>query len=338
MSTNANPEPEADQQELFNAVESDLREVPLDAIEPTPDTGNTSLENAISNLGTVSTPILQLDEDTDEYGYRIVDGRRRIAALREQEQEEVTAHVVPPSMDAEADALTATMNIVRDPNPMEEARAIASLLDQGYTPESLSRIGIPKQTTKKRMRLWQCPDPIKEGVEEGEIAEGTAESVANLSPDLQQKCVRHYQTEDQLRGQDVTEIRQTEKKREAEDLEQKEVFDTPDVSRSTPSSGATEDDSSEEVESPSSSDSFETGVEIPSDKASFKDYIMIAGAVRTYLMGDKYDTTEEAVQGAVALGTKNDLTPEEVIELLRTPPEHFLSDEAAAIIEEQLSS
>lgn len=334
--TDTSEDPE--QAELFDAVETDVRDVPLDAIEPTGDT-TASLDNAISNLGTVSFPLLQLAED-EEYGYRIVDGRRRIAALRKQGAEEVTAHVVGPEFDTEADALTAVMNIVRKPNPVEEARAISRLIDNGYTPESLSRIGIPMQTVKKRMRLAKTPPAIRRGVRDGDIAEGTAEKVANLSPSLQQECATHYEEEGKLRRKDVKEIRQSDVKQQTEYMEDR-LFDTPDVGQEQAAEGAegVESGPMPEGEGEGKGDAHpaETGVEVPTDADAFQDYIQIAGAVRGYVVGEEYETAEEAVQDAVAAGTKLGLSPEETVSLLLTPPSHFLGNEGREEIEDLLS-
>lgn len=319
-------EPTEEQAELFDPVDSQLRDVPLDDVEPTGDT-DASLADSIKALGTVSAPVLQLAE-TDAYAYRIVDGRRRIAALRAQGADEVTAHVVGPDFDSEADALTAAMNIVRNPNPLSEARAIANLLDNGYTPEALSRIGIPQQTTKKRMRLWNAPDAIKHGVAEGDIAEGTAEKVANLSPDLQEKCVQEYEEEGRLRGKDVTRIRQAQKQEDAQELEQKSVFDTPDVSREKPEEAESEPREGEARvgdPQPSPGDEHPTAnVEIPTDREAFGHYLKINGVVNEHKMQGNMDSPEEIIDMALQVGEQLGLAPEEVMAHLLTPPSHFL--------------
>ena len=311
---------------LFESVETDLRTVPLDEIEPTEGVSD-KMRAAIDVLGNVSTPIVRLTgepwEESD-HAYEIVDGRRRIAALRSQGAEEIEVYAIPPDMEAEAEALTASMNIVREPNPLEEARSIAHLIEEhGYTPESLSKINIPQQTTKKRLRLWRAPEPVKEGVAEGEVAVGVAEKVANLPPELQEECAAFYEEEGTLRHKDVTEIRQADRSESAESMDD-DLFDTPDVSREAAEGGAEATPEEGGGEEGPEDERPETGVEVPQDEGAFRDYIVIAGAVRGLVVADEHESVEEAVEAAVALGKKNGLAPEEVLALLETAPAHFL--------------
>lgn len=206
------------QKELgFDRVRGSIREVALDDIEPTdnPTDSDASLNNAVDALGLVSTPLIQASEH-ERWAFDIVDGVRRVHAARDAGTTTMHAYVLPPDVDAEADALTAIMNIVRRPSPLREAEALSDLIQAGYTKESLSRMGIDRKTLNKRLRLARAPDRIKEGVREGEIAEGTAEQVANMSRALQERCVAFYVEEGKLRRKDVKEIRQRTRDEEAE--------------------------------------------------------------------------------------------------------------------------
>jgi len=331
---------DTEQGELFDAVETDVQEVPLDAIEPTQDS-TASLDNAIANLGTVSFPLLQLtgdDDEAEDYSYRIVDGRRRIATLRAQDAESLTAHVVSPEFDTEASALTAVMNIVRNPNPIAEARAIKDLIDNGYTPESLARIGIPKQTVKKRLRLAEAPTEIRAGVTAGDIAEGTAEKVANLSEALQRECAEHYEEEGTLRHKDVKEIRQANKRGEVEAMDDR-LFSGPEVSRETAHDDAEQVETASPTDGkgdgPPTPDAPDTAIDIPTDEEAFRHFQRVAGTVRGYVLGAEnkdYDDPEQVVRDAIDTGTRLGLTPEEVVQLLRTPPAHFLPDGTIAAV------
>lgn len=338
MSQNAdsNKTAEPDQGELFNAVDAELQAIALSEIEDV-TVSNSALAESIAVLGNVSVPILQ--EQQAGLPYRVVDGRRRIAALRAQSDEDeevkIDAFVIGPGVEAEADALTAAMNIQREPNPIEEAKAISRLINQGYTPESLSRIlSIPRPTIEKRLRLSNAPAEIRNAVEEGNVAEGAAERVANLSASLQQECVQHLSDEGELRHKDIDAVRQADVEERVEQVDQT-AFETPDVGRKAPDTTPGGDGSPGAPEGDSGDESGVTAdVDLPTDADCFQDYIMIAGAVREYVVGDEYDTAKEAVQGAIAAGTKRGLTPEEVLTLLRTGPAHFLDGSVASVADD----
>jgi len=195
-----------------------LKEIPLADIRPNLSSGDSVIESSVGALGLLSVPVLQPSPGDLEYRYRIVDGRRRIEAARKGEREAIDAYVIPPDVGAEADAVTFLLNLARSPSPLREAEALSDLVDSGYTPEALSRLGPSLSTIKKRLRLASAPEPIKNGVREGEIAEGVAEDVANLSPNLQDRCVKHYRDEGELRHKDVKQIRTADRNEEADTL------------------------------------------------------------------------------------------------------------------------
>ena len=323
-----------EQQELFDPVEGDFQDVPLDQVQEVED-HDAAIGQSIETFGGVSTPVLRHDPDYPDRPFRIVDGRRRITALRAGDTDTVHAFVVANGFNAEANALTAVLNIVRKPNAIEEARSIAELVDAGYTPESLSRIGIPKQTTKKRLRLWNAPDTIKAGVEQGEISEGVAEKVANMSPDLQERAVTFFEDEGKLRHKDLREIRRVGLEEEVEDMGD-DLFDTPDVDRSdavetasVPEEGEDEG-AQEERPSPGERSPLDTG------KDSFREYIRVAGVVNEYFNpeGGAELTTEEVIEMAVDTGGRLDYDPDDVLAILNTPPSYFLHHDVIKGIKE----
>lgn len=234
----------------FERVETETREVPLIEIRPT-EVSSSEVQPSIETFGLTSDPLLQEAPGDPQYNYRVVDGRRRVDAARKADDTDVIhAKVLGAEYDAEADALTFVHNLARSPSPVQEAEAIQDLLSGGYTEESLTRLGVPRQTIRKRLRLASSPETIKQAVREGEIAEGTAERVANLSVEMQKKCVEHYQREGKLRGKDVTAIRQRKINDRADDLPD-DLFDgddevardrgdgAPQSSPSSPSKGET---------------------------------------------------------------------------------------------------
>jgi len=233
-------DPDSPQLDLgFDTVEPELRSVPLSEICPTSQNADPAIESSVDALGLLSVPVLQPreaagspsdsgeDEEREEPAYRIVDGRRRVEAARSVGRGVIDAYVIDAAVGPEADALTVLLNLARSPSPLREAEALSDLVESGYTVEALARLGPAKGTIEKRLRLAAAPTPIKDGVREGEIAEGVAEKVANLSARLQNRCVARYREEGRLRHKDVKDLRTAHRNAEAEALPDA-LFETPD--------------------------------------------------------------------------------------------------------------
>lgn len=212
----------------FEQVDPELKSIPITDIRPTLDSGDSEIESSIDALGLLSVPVLQLAPSDNEYRYRVVDGRRRIHAARNSARETLDAYVISADVGPEADALTFLLNLARSPSPLREAEALSDLVAAGYTVEALARIGPSKSTIEKRLRLASAPRPVKKGVRRGDIAEGVAEKVANMSATLQNQCVEHFQEEDNLRHKDVTELRKARRQEEVESLPDT-LFEDPDT-------------------------------------------------------------------------------------------------------------
>jgi ParB-like chromosome segregation protein Spo0J len=224
-------DPDSPQLDLgFDTVEPELKSVPLSAICPTSQSSDPAIESSVDALGLLSVPVLQPREaegSGEENRYRIVDGRRRVDAARSVGRDVIDAYVIGAAVGPEADALTVLLNLARSPSPLREAEALSDLVESGYTPEALARLGPAKGTIEKRLRLAAAPPVIKDGVREGEIAEGVAEKVANLSKMLQEQCVACYREEGRLRHKDVKDLRTAHRNAEAEALPDA-LFKTPD--------------------------------------------------------------------------------------------------------------
>lgn len=177
-----------------------------DIVDPEYSDGTNKAAHSIEQLGFLSTVLLQ---ERDDEKYDILDGRRRVQTARKEERGEVPALVVPKGVEPSLQAiLPAVMNLARSQSPLVEAESIAGAIEAGYSEDSLSALGIPKQTIRKRMRLWNAPEEIKEGVRQGDIAPTTAEKVSKLMPSLQKKAVDAYEANGNLTGSDVKELRQ----------------------------------------------------------------------------------------------------------------------------------
>ena len=106
--------------------------------------------------------------------YELVAGERRLRAARLAGLEEVPA-VVRETQEAEQLELALIENVAReDLNPVEEARACATLVDDlGVTKEELGRrIGRSRVAVSNLIRLLDLPDETLDAIARGELSEG----------------------------------------------------------------------------------------------------------------------------------------------------------------------
>ncbi len=106
--------------------------------------------------------------------YELVAGERRLRAARMAELETVPA-LVRDTEDGERLELALAENMAReDLNPVEEARACATLVeDLGLTKEDVGRrVGRSRVAVSNLIRLLDLPDDVLELVESGGLSEG----------------------------------------------------------------------------------------------------------------------------------------------------------------------
>ena len=116
--------------------------------------------------------------------YELIAGERRLRAGKQAGLEEIPA-LVRPTEDGERLELALMENVAReDLNPIEEARACATLVeDLGVTKEELGRrIGKSRAAVSNLVRLLGLPDDVLAMLEAGELTEGHGRALL-MSPD-----------------------------------------------------------------------------------------------------------------------------------------------------------
>lgn len=157
----------------------ELRELPVEMIEPNPDQPRTHFEKgALDALsGSIkATGVLQplIVRPTDGGRYELVAGERRWRAAQQAGLDRVPA-VIRVSPEDERLQAALIENMVReDLNPVEEARACASLVDDlGISKEELARrVGRSRSSISNLVRLLELPDPALDLLERGALSEG----------------------------------------------------------------------------------------------------------------------------------------------------------------------
>jgi len=194
----------------------ELKELPVDLIEPNPEQPRTHFEkDALEALaGSIkSAGLLQplIVRPVDGGRYELVAGERRWRAAQKAGLKSVPA-VVRVSPEDERLQAALIENMVReDLNPVEEARACAALVeDLGISKEELARrVGRSRASISNLVRLLDLPDDALGLLENGELSEGHGRAILQVSDQAGRSSLAKRaasegwsvrQTEDQGRG------------------------------------------------------------------------------------------------------------------------------------------
>jgi ParB family chromosome partitioning protein len=172
----------------------DLRELAVEEIDPNPEQPRSSFEpDALDALaGSIaSAGLLQplIVRPLPDGRYELVAGERRWRAAQKAGLERVPA-VIRASPEDERLQVALIENMVReDLNPVEEARACASLVDDlGITKEELARrVGRSRASISNLIRLLDLPDQALELLERGELSEGHGRAILQVSDQEKRK-------------------------------------------------------------------------------------------------------------------------------------------------------
>ena len=159
--------------------EQGLRDIPVDMIQPNARQPRRSfdevrlaeLAESIRVRGLLQPVVVR---PLAGGAYELVAGERRLRASRMAELETIPA-MVRPAEDWERLDLALAENMARvDLNPIEEARAVAMLVDDlGLTKQEVGRrVGRSRVAISNLTRLLELPEEALELIESGELSEG----------------------------------------------------------------------------------------------------------------------------------------------------------------------
>jgi ParB family chromosome partitioning protein len=157
----------------------ELRELPIDAINPNPHQPRhqfdeeqlLALAESIRARG-VLQPVLVRPDPLGQY--QLIAGERRWRAARMAGLQRVPA-IVRHDDDATSLELALIENMARENlNPVEEARACAALVEElGMTREEVGlRVSRSRVAVSNLLRLLDLPDDVLELLEDGQLSEG----------------------------------------------------------------------------------------------------------------------------------------------------------------------
>lgn len=145
---------------------------------------NAALRHSVASWGVMQAVLVH-----DKGGqYVAVDGNRRVLAARDADK------LVPCMVSADLGYLkhvaTMMLNNTRERNLIAEMESIDALLLTGASVEAIARsTGTSTATIQKRMKLRTLNPMIRRMVEDGMVANGTAERIAKLNATDQQRLV-----------------------------------------------------------------------------------------------------------------------------------------------------
>ena len=183
-------------------LETVVREISIDEIDPNAsqprrDFDKEALEqlaDSIREAGVLS-PILVVENGMR---YRIVAGERRYRAARLAGLETVPCIVRSMTNEQQMEAALIENLQRQDLNPIEEAAAIRSLMQEcGYTQEQAARkLGKSRPAIANALRLLNLPKAVTDLVVTGDLSAGHARVLAGLDSETRQlelahQCVLH---------------------------------------------------------------------------------------------------------------------------------------------------
>jgi ParB family transcriptional regulator, chromosome partitioning protein len=165
----------------------ELRELPVELIEPNPEQPRSSFESgaldalagSISSAGLLQPLIVR---PVDDGRYELVAGERRWRAAQKAGLDRVPAVIRTSPEDQRLQAALIENMVREDLNPVDEARACAALVDDlGISKEELARrVGRSRAAISNLIRLLDLPDPVLALLERGDLSEGHGRAILQL--------------------------------------------------------------------------------------------------------------------------------------------------------------
>jgi len=180
-----------------NLLETVVRDIAIDDIDPNSDQPRREFDKAaleqladsIREAGVLS-PILVVE---DGMRYRIVAGERRYRASRLAGLDTVPCIVRSMTTEQQMEAALIENLQREDLNPIEEAMAIRSLMQEcGYTQEQAAKkLGKSRPVIANALRLLGLPEKIMDMVIAGELSAGHARVLAGVEGESRQLELAH---------------------------------------------------------------------------------------------------------------------------------------------------
>jgi ParB/RepB/Spo0J family partition protein len=157
----------------------------------TRDDGFEQLVESIKQLGVIEPPALR---ELIDGGYKIIAGRRRIAALRKLKESEAEFKVYAANDPGSDEEIALAENVNRlEMHPLDEAALFARMADKGMSVEQIAKYYARSPSAiYKRLRLVTLIDELKGMFRDGQLDIGGAAVLAELPEDDQKEFYNLY--------------------------------------------------------------------------------------------------------------------------------------------------
>jgi ParB family chromosome partitioning protein len=180
-----------------------MTHIPVSLIHVSPGTQvRASLLKSIQEKG-ILTPILAQRNGS---GYKVLDGRRRVAAAMQVGIKEIPAILIEQG----GPEVTLLAHATRSENPVAELEAIQELQRNGLSEKEIARAGYASLARIRRVsKLNRLAPELADRVEAGEIAPGVAFQIANLSQEEQRQLLA---VNEKLTSKTVRQVKYAQRK------------------------------------------------------------------------------------------------------------------------------
>jgi len=161
----------------------------------TKDDGFEQLKSSIKQIGIIEQPVVR---EMVDGGYKIVAGRRRIAAMRELKIAETDCTVYAADDPASDDEIAAAENINRlEMHPLDEAVLFSSMNKKGMPVEEIAKYYARSPSAiYKRLRLSPLTEELKGMFRDGRLNIAGAAVLAELPEDDQKEFFKMHNPDD----------------------------------------------------------------------------------------------------------------------------------------------
>jgi len=183
----------------MTAAPATLAMIPLDAIDPAPnvraDVGDVEgLASTIAELGLLQPVRVR---QAGHGRYHVIVGSRRVAAAREAGEAFVPAVLDTTDPDAARDAIAQLVENLqrRDLNPMDQARALRTVLDADPTltqKDLARRLGFTGAWLTNQLALLKAPPEVQLLAEQGRVTAEAVRRVITLPPERQVRLMQRW--------------------------------------------------------------------------------------------------------------------------------------------------
>lgn len=140
--------------------------------------------------------------------YEIIDGRRRLATMKQQGIESTEAKVFTGLKPAQIAIMTLVANYARSHNLISELEALKELESKKVEEDTLRKyMNVTKNKVHQLKRLADLPENLYKALAENRISEAIAKAVAVMNKKQQKKLSKIYSTTGKLTANDLKELK-----------------------------------------------------------------------------------------------------------------------------------